>query len=67
MGEIKDKAEEFKGRAKEAAGDVIGDHGLEREGQLDRAAAEAKQKLGHAKEKISEAIDKAKEKLADEG
>jgi uncharacterized protein YjbJ (UPF0337 family) len=46
--------DEVKGRAKEAAGAVTGDEQLKREGKLDRAA-------GEVKEKANRGIDKAKE------
>lgn len=55
-------ADEAKGRAKEAAGDLTGDDELEREGKIDRAASTAKEKAGKAKEKVGDAVDKAKEK-----
>ena len=59
MGEKTDQA---KGRVKEAAGVLVGDKDLESEGQADRRAGEAKEKLEHAKDKIEEVIDDAKEK-----
>jgi uncharacterized protein YjbJ (UPF0337 family) len=55
MGE---KADEAKGRVKEAAGDLTGDKDLEREGQMDQAGATVKEKTGKA-------VDKTKEKLDD--
>lgn len=58
MGE---KTDQVKGRAKEAVGDIADDDDLKREGQIDRLAGEAKEKLGDAKKKIEEAIDKAKD------
>lgn len=48
------KADEMKGRAKEAAGALTGDKKLKREGQLDQAA-------GKVKQKVEEAVDKVKE------
>jgi uncharacterized protein YjbJ (UPF0337 family) len=63
MGE---KADEAKGRVKEAAGDLTGDKDLEREGQMDQAGAKVKKKVGNAaetaKDKTGEAVDKAKDK-----
>ena len=55
--------EEVKGRAKEAVGGLTGDKDLESEGKVDRRAGEAKEKLGHANEKIHEIVDKADEKV----
>jgi uncharacterized protein YjbJ (UPF0337 family) len=63
------KADEAKGRVKEAAGDLTGDKDLEREGQMDQAGAKVKEKVGRAaetaKEKTGEAVDKAKDKARD--
>ena len=51
MGE---KADQAKGRVKEAAGVLVGDEDLEAEGKADRRA-------GAAKEKAEEVIDKVKD------
>jgi uncharacterized protein YjbJ (UPF0337 family) len=51
-----EKIDEAKGRVKEAAGDLTDDKDLEREGKIDRAASDVK-------EKVSEAADKLKEKI----
>ena len=59
MGE---KADQAKGRVKEAAGVLVGDEDLEAEGKADRRAGAAKEKVEHAKDKIEEVIDEAKEK-----
>lgn len=56
------KTDQAKGRAKEAAGSVIGDKSLESEGKADRRTGEAKEKLDHAMDTVEEAIDKAKDK-----
>lgn len=50
------KAEEYKGRAKEAAGDVTKDEDLKREGQADQGSAKAKEKVDKAADKIKGAI-----------
>jgi len=47
---------EFKGRVKEAAGDLSKDSDLKREGRIDRAA-------GSAKDKIDDAVDKVKDAM----
>ncbi len=60
-----EKAEDLKGRAKEAAGALTDDDKLKREGQADRTAAAAKRKLHDAEEKVDEVIDRAKEKVLD--
>jgi uncharacterized protein YjbJ (UPF0337 family) len=50
------KSDQVKGRAKQAAGVLSGDKGLENEGKVDRAA-------GKAKEKAGDVVDKVKSKL----
>jgi uncharacterized protein YjbJ (UPF0337 family) len=52
------KAEEFKGRAKEAAGAATDDEDLKREGKIDQTSASVKDKAG-------DAVDKVKEKARD--
>jgi uncharacterized protein YjbJ (UPF0337 family) len=42
------KAEEIKGRMKEAVGDATGDKSLEREGKVDRASAATKKTVDKA-------------------
>ena len=60
MGE---KTDQVKGRVKEAVGSLTDDKDLKREGRTDRLAGEAKEKLGHAKDKVEEVIDKAKDSM----
>jgi uncharacterized protein YjbJ (UPF0337 family) len=52
-----------KGRIKEAAGDLTDDDELEREGKLDQASGNVKDKLGNVKEKAEDVVDKVKDKL----
>ena len=52
------QGEEFKGRAKEAAGAVTDDDDLKREGKMDQASASVKDKVGDAVDKVK---DKAKD------
>ena len=56
--------DEAKGRVKEAAGGVTNDDDLKREGKLDRAGATVKGKARDAADKVSDAVDKAKDKLS---
>jgi len=56
--------DEAKGRVKEAAGDVTNDDDLKREGKLDRAGATVKGNAGSAADKVSDAVDTAKDKLS---
>jgi uncharacterized protein YjbJ (UPF0337 family) len=46
-------ADEMRGRAKEAAGDLTGDERLKREGQVDRATGKVKR----AAERVKEGVD----------
>ncbi|HEX6382180.1 MAG TPA: CsbD family protein [Acidimicrobiia bacterium] len=54
MGDIESKKDEMKGRMKEAAGDMMDDDELKREGKADRIG-------GTVKEKANEVVDKAKD------
>lgn len=58
-----DKAEEYKGKAKEAWGDLTEDRDLKNEGQTDQASSKAKQNIDNAAEKVKDAADKVKDKL----
>jgi uncharacterized protein YjbJ (UPF0337 family) len=60
MGE---KTDQVKGKVKEATGTLTGDKDRESEGKSDRRAGEAKENLGHAKDKVEEVINKAKDKI----
>ena len=55
------KADQMKGKTKEAVGDLTGNKDLKSEGKADRHAGEAKEKLGKVEEKVEEMIDKAKD------
>ena len=50
------KAEELKGRAKEAAGAAIDNDKLRREGKLDQATGKAKQAADKVAEKVKETV-----------
>jgi len=50
------KAEEIKGRLKEAAGAATGDKSLERRGKLDRVGAEAKKTVDKAADAVKKGI-----------
>jgi uncharacterized protein YjbJ (UPF0337 family) len=60
MGE---KSEQAKGRVEEAVGDLTGDEHLQAEGRADRLAGEAKEALGHVKDKVEDVIDSVTGKL----
>lgn len=50
------KGEQFKGRAKEAAGDVTGDKDLQREGKVDQGSASVKKKVSDAADSVKDAL-----------
>ncbi len=50
------KADDLKGRTKEAAGALTDDDDLRREGKADRAAGSAKEKLDDAVDKVRDAL-----------
>ena len=52
------KAEEIKGRIKEAAGDLMDDDDLKNSGKLDRASGKVKQKVEKAVDKVKDALKK---------
>jgi uncharacterized protein YjbJ (UPF0337 family) len=55
------KAEQIKGRAKQAIGDLSGNKNLKAEGATDHRAGEVKAKVGKLEEKLDDAIDKVKD------
>ena len=50
------KAEEIKGRVKEAVGDATGNKSLEREGKVDRASAATKKTVDKATKTVKNVI-----------
>jgi uncharacterized protein YjbJ (UPF0337 family) len=56
MGDIDGKMDEAKGRMKEAAGDLMDDDDMKREGKADQMGATVK-------EKANEVVDKAKDMI----
>ena len=61
--DAKNKAEELKGRGKEAAGSLTGDEDLKNEGKGDQAVAEGKQKIADAADAVKGKVDEIKDKL----
>ncbi|AIG63436.1 general stress protein CsbD [Corynebacterium atypicum] len=65
MGDIENKAEEFAGKAKEAAGDVTDNDSLKDEGKADQVTSDVKEKISDAgdaiKDKANEVIGKFKD------
>ena len=60
MGENLDQA---KGRVKQAAGDLVDDDKLKREGKLDELGGKFKEKVDDVKDKAHDAVDKIKDKV----
>ena len=48
--------DDAKGRVKEAAGDLTGDDGLQREGKVDQATGTVKDKVGDASDKVKDVV-----------
>jgi uncharacterized protein YjbJ (UPF0337 family) len=57
--QVTGRAEEAKGKIKEAAGKIVGNDKLKAEGKVDQLTGKVKASYGDAKEKIKNAIDKA--------
>jgi len=51
-------ADDLKGRTKEAAGALTGDGDLKREGKVDQAAGEVKEKIDGAVDKVKDLLHK---------
>jgi len=56
--------DDAKGRAKEAVGDLTDNKDMKNEGKADRAGASVKEFAEDAKDKVSDTVDKAKDKLS---
>jgi uncharacterized protein YjbJ (UPF0337 family) len=50
--------DDLKGKAKEAAGDLTGDDGIKREGKVDKATGDVKDKVGDAGDKVKDVVNK---------
>ncbi|HEX2026491.1 MAG TPA: CsbD family protein [Nitriliruptorales bacterium] len=57
--DVDQKAEELKGRAKEAAGSLSGDRELQREGRADQIGADVKAKLDRFVERVKDALTRS--------
>lgn len=62
--DAKNKAEELKGRGKEAAGDLTDNDDLRNEGRGDQAVASGKQKVADAADAVKGKVDDIKDKLS---
>jgi len=59
MGSNTDK---FKGRAKEAAGDLTGNEDLQREGKADQTGGKIKEKAEDVKDWVADKVDSVKDR-----
>ena len=53
-----DKIDDLKGKAKEAAGDLTDDKGLQREGKVDQVTSDVKEKVGNVADKVKDAVNR---------
>jgi uncharacterized protein YjbJ (UPF0337 family) len=51
-----DNIDEAKGRVKEAAGDLTDDKDRKREGKIDQATSDVKEKVGDAADKVKDTV-----------
>ena len=58
MGDMDAKMDEAKGRMKEAAGDLMDDDKLKKEGKTDRMGADIKEKVGEVVDKAKDVINR---------
>ncbi|GEE03772.1 hypothetical protein nbrc107696_42180 [Gordonia spumicola] len=61
--DAQNKADDLKGRAKEATGAAIGDDDLKAEGQADQGLAAVREKATEVADKVKDGIDAVKDKL----
>ncbi|MDL9937726.1 CsbD family protein [Gordonia sp. ABSL1-1] len=61
--DAKNKADELKGRGKEAVGDLTDDQDLKDEGQGEQGVAKGKQKISEAADAVKGKVDDVKDKL----
>lgn len=54
--QVSGRAEEAKGKLKEAAGKVVGSDKLKAEGQVDQAAGKVQKTYGDTKEQVKDAV-----------
>ena len=57
-GDMDAKMDEAKGRMKEAAGDLMDDDDMKREGKADRTGATVKEKAGEVVDKAKDIVNK---------
>ncbi len=58
MGDFESKKDDLKGRMKEAAGDMMDDDEMKREGKADRIGSTVKEKANEVVDKAKDVIDR---------
>jgi uncharacterized protein YjbJ (UPF0337 family) len=58
MGDMESKKDEMKGRMKEAAGDMMDDDEMKREGKADRIGSTVKEKANEVVDKAKDVVDR---------
>ena len=58
MGDFESKKDEMKGRMKEAAGDMMDDDEMKREGKADRIGSTIKEKTNEVVDKAKDVVDR---------
>jgi len=61
--ELEGKKEQFKGKVKQAAGDLTDDDQLHDEGVADEAAGDVQEGFGRGRRKVGEAIEELGDKI----
>lgn len=56
--------DQFKGKAKQAVGDLVGNKDLQKEGKTDEKAGDVKDFVKGVKDKMDDVVDKVKEKVS---
>ncbi|CDP82210.1 MULTISPECIES: CsbD family protein [Mycolicibacterium] len=65
--DARNKVDDLKGRAKEAAGAATGNDDLKAEGQADQGIAAVKQKVDDTAEKVKDGVESIKDRLTGSG
>jgi uncharacterized protein YjbJ (UPF0337 family) len=61
--ELKGRTDQLKGKAKQAAGDLMDDQNLHDEGVADEAAGDVRERFGRGRRKVGEALEDIGEDL----
>jgi uncharacterized protein YjbJ (UPF0337 family) len=59
---VEGRMDEYKGRVKEATGDLTDNERLEREGQADQASGKVKQTFDDIKDKADDLVDRTRDR-----